>query len=88
MSNFEVVEEFNKNPKDFAEKARAGVTRSVEEIFNTNDSESCFCFDRHSIEDDAEIHQSILENMKDIADNLPESLSLLSALERQHGGKK
>lgn len=74
----DVVDAYTKDKQDFKIKAQEKVARSVEEIFSgESGSENLFSFDRNSIEEDEEIHQSILDNMKSIADSLPENFSFL-----------
>lgn len=76
--NMEVVEAYTKDKQDFKIKAQEKIARSVDEVFaNNSETENIFTFDRNSIEEDEEIHQSILDNMKNIADNLPENFSFL-----------
>jgi hypothetical protein len=71
----DIVDAYTKDKQDFKIKAQEKVARSVDEIFSEGSTENCFTFDRNSIEEDEEIHQSILDNMKSIADNLPENFS-------------
>ncbi|KAL7013425.1 hypothetical protein ACKWTF_015387 [Chironomus riparius] len=75
--NIEAVSLYTKDKKEFNQKVEETVARSVNEIFTPAGDDNCFSFDRNSIEEDEEIHQSILDNMKNITDNLPESFSFL-----------
>ena len=75
--NIEAVNLYTKDKKQFHQKVEETVARSVNEIFTPTGDDNCFSFDRNSIEEDEEIHQSILDNMKNITDNLPESFSFL-----------
>lgn len=74
----DIVDAYMKDKQNFKIKAQEKIARSVDEVFSGDASaENCFTFDRNSIEEDEEIHQSILDNMKSIADNLPENFSFL-----------
>ncbi|KAG5667967.1 hypothetical protein PVAND_015926 [Polypedilum vanderplanki] len=75
--NIEIAELYKKDQKEFKEKAKEMIVKSVNQIFIPTGDENIFSYDRNSIEEDEEIHQSILENMKTVADNLPESFSFL-----------
>lgn len=72
--NMVVVDAYTKDKKEFQRKAQEAIARSVNEIFTEVGSDNCFSFDRSVLDEDTEIYQSILENMKNIKD-LPESFS-------------
>lgn len=74
--NMDIVDIYTKDKEEFQRKTQQAVTSSVNEIFNEVGSENCFSFDRSVLEEDTEIHQSILENMKNLVEQ-PESFSFL-----------
>lgn len=69
VSNQSAVELYNSDREKFLELARETVTRSVNEIFNSNASEDkqhIFSFDKSLVDDG--LHEQILENMKSMSD--------------------
>lgn len=62
-SNPNAVEFYNKDRQKFLETCRESVTKSVNEIFTSNDAENIFTFDKSFIEEEG-LHDQILENMK------------------------
>jgi hypothetical protein len=74
--NLKACDLFRKDFKLFQQNASEMAAKTNEEIFNsTNDTENCFSFEPNVLE--SEDYQSIVENMKNISSNLPESLSIL-----------
>jgi hypothetical protein len=77
LANPDALESFQKDNAEFLQKAQQMCVRSVNEVFALSDDENCFTFDRDAVEENEEVQQSILDNMKNIADNLPQSFSFL-----------
>lgn len=69
-SNPAAVEFYNKNRQKFLELSRETVTRSVNEVFNSNennDKQNVFSFDKSIV--DEGLHEQIIENMKSLSDS-------------------
>lgn len=69
-SNFSAVEMYKNNRQKYLELSRETVTRSVNEVFNSNgvdDKQNVFTFDKSIV--DEGLHQQILENMKSVAES-------------------
>lgn len=75
-TNPSAVELYNSDRQKFLELAREAVTRSVNEIFNSNgndDKQHVFSFDKSIV--DEGLHEQILENMKSLSDDSSDNFS-------------
>jgi ubiquitin-protein ligase len=81
-ANLQAVEMYKSDRQKFLEISQETATRSVNEIFTSNNAaEHIFAFDKKIIDEEG-LHDQILENMKNLSEN-SDNISFSFSLERR-----